>query len=71
MIDTIEIRALRQSARTIDEERDRRTGNLVSGPAETFEDYRARVGFVQGLSLARELCDQVEAELYGKEAKTK
>lgn len=69
MIDTIDIRSLRKLAQMIEEERDRRTGALVAGPAETYEDYKQRVGFIQGLSKAFELCGEVEQELYGKEAR--
>jgi hypothetical protein len=68
-MDTIDIRALRKLAQMIEEERDRRTGNLVTGPAETLEEYKQRLGYIQGLTAARELCERVEVELYGKEAK--
>jgi hypothetical protein len=65
-VETLEIRALRLLAVRIDEEWDSRARNLATGAASSFDDYKQSVGYLRGLEKVKELCVEVEAELYGK-----
>ncbi len=66
MSETLSTRALNMLVARIIEEEGRRALHLVQGSAASFEDYRNRVGFIQGLNHARTLCEDVERDLYGK-----
>lgn len=46
------------------EEHDRRAKHIVSGAPKSLEEYREQVGFIRGLTHARNLCESVETELY-------
>lgn len=63
-VQTFDTRALNELAKRIVEEEDRRANILLSGTAESFEDYRGQVEFLKGLRKARELCEGVEKDLY-------
>jgi hypothetical protein len=62
-VQTFETRALNMLSARLIEEENRRAEILLSGSAETFEDYRGQVEFLKGLRKARQFCDQVETDV--------
>lgn len=62
-VQTFETRALTELAKRLVEEEDRRAEILLSGSAESFEDYRGQSEFLKGLRFARKLCGIVETEI--------
>ena len=68
-VETLEMRALRLLVVRIDEEWESRARNLATGAASSFDDYKQSVGYLRGLEKVKELCVDVEAELYGKGVK--
>lgn len=66
MTQTLDTRALNMLTARIVEEHDRRAGHVVNGSVESFDDYKERVGFLRGLAWAKEACESVEKDLYGK-----
>lgn len=67
MAETLETRALKMLVARIEEETTRRVLALGDGAASSMDDYRFRVGFLQAFKIVRQLCEEVEAELYGGE----
>ena len=65
MSETLNTRALNLLVTRLVEEENRRAESVVNGAAVTFDDYKHRVGFLQGLAFARKACAEVESELYG------
>jgi hypothetical protein len=61
--ETLNIRALSMACDRIIEEMNRRGEAIVNGSAETFEEYRERVGVIKGLELARQMCLGVSEDL--------
>lgn len=47
----------------IDETYNERAGHLASGHAQTFDDYRERVGFLNGMKAAFDMLEEAAREL--------
>ena len=45
--------------------RKKKVDELGGGYAQTFEDYKLRVGFIKGLEAAIEICEEAEKEFTG------
>lgn len=69
MTQTLDTRALNMLVARIVEEHNSRADHVVSGKADTLEDYRERVGFLRGLAWAKDACEGVEKDLYGNDRK--
>ena len=69
--ETLNIRALNMLMARIAEEHDRRAIGVVSGAAKSVEDYRSECGFLRGLEMVRQMCRDVEDEIYGKNTEAK
>lgn len=63
MSQTLNVRALNMLMGRIIAEQDSRVGAVANGAAESFDDYKYRIGFLRGLELARTLCEGVENDL--------
>jgi hypothetical protein len=48
----------------ITEEQQRRAQGLISGAAQTFDEYRSQTGFLSALEFVKNLCEDVERDLY-------
>jgi hypothetical protein len=62
-VQTFETRSLNELAKRLVEEENRRAEILLSGSAESFEDYRGQSEFLKGLRFARKLCELVETDI--------
>lgn len=62
-VETLDTRSLKMLATRLVEEENRRAEILLSGSAESFEDYRGQSEFLKGLRFARRLCGDVETEI--------
>ena len=63
MSETYEMRALRELGARLVVEIERHAQHLAEGKAQSFEDYRYRVGQIRGLEAARTLASEVEADI--------
>jgi hypothetical protein len=62
-IETLDTRSLKMLAVELVKEEDRRAEILLSGSADSLEDYRGQVEFLRGLRFARKLCGEIETEI--------
>jgi hypothetical protein len=42
------------------------TRYLIEGAAKSYDDYRYKVGYLQGLTHVIELCEEIENDRYGR-----
>ena len=64
MAQTLDTRALNMLLAHLLKEKERRMDNLIA--AESWDDYKERVGFLKCVAFVERLCPDVESELYGK-----
>ena len=62
---SLDTRFYRELRHELEQELDSKAAELATGRAQSFDDYRHRVGVLQGLQAALAFADRVERRIWG------